>query len=164
MVSSWAMATPRRCTSLGPRWRSTAAASFSPRDMSRMAAWFSLLMWGGPAGPSSLRLRSLTAGHPLLDDLGHATGVIRDQALDVIDLLLIGLGRGQQHAPGLTQAGGLFGEQLPGQFLRRRRQPLQPGIFPQRLTEAAHHRPQHPQHQHPEGARKSVVSGEADAG
>ncbi|KAG1244650.1 hypothetical protein G6F68_015363 [Rhizopus microsporus] len=58
-----AMAMPIFCTSLGSMWRSTSAASSSPRDSSSTAARCT------PVSCASV------IGHPALDHLGHALGV-----------------------------------------------------------------------------------------
>src|SRR5699024_4474555 len=73
-----AMATPTFCTSLGPRWRSTCAASVSPRDSNRIAA-FSILFRLAERG-------SFIGVDPLFDDLGHPARIIGDQSLDRVQL------------------------------------------------------------------------------
>src|SRR5487761_2120261 len=59
------MAVPSFCTSFGPRYLNTSAASFSPRERSRMALLLS---------PSSL-----IAGHPALDYIGDQLRVLARQ-------------------------------------------------------------------------------------
>src|SRR3990167_952414 len=84
-----AMATPTRCTSFGPRWRSTCAASVSPSDSRRIAAFSTLL------NLVAVRL-SFIGVDPLFHHLGDATRIFRHQALDCIELRIIPLARTRQ--------------------------------------------------------------------
>src|SRR5690554_3602964 len=77
-----AMALPTRCTSLGPIWRSTAAASDSPRLSRKIAALSSLFNF-------CVRFSSLIGIDPLFDYLGHPARIFSQQTLDGIQLLLI---------------------------------------------------------------------------
>src|SRR5690554_2305532 len=111
-VRSPAMALPTRCTSLGPMWRSTAAASDSPRLSRKIAALSSLFNF-------CVRLSSLIGIDPLLDYLSHPARIFSQQPLDGVQLLFVtgprrrqqyrGAGRCRQTDGVITQVGGQHG-------------------------------------------------------
>src|SRR5690606_28855970 len=137
-------AVPTRCTSLGPRWRNTCAASASPRDSSRIAALSTLL--------SLVAIRaSLIGVDPLFDDLGHSTRVLGYQILDGIQLRVVSLGRARQHdALRPTQTDPVIGQ--PALFV----QVAQLVVTADRLQllalagigQVVEYRTQHAKHQH----------------
>src|SRR3989338_5066164 len=140
----WAMATPTFCTSLGPRWRSTWAASVSPRDNSRIAAFSTLL---------SLATRaSFIIVDPLLHDLGHAARILGHQPFNGIQLCIIPFtGAGQQNALRSTKADPI-GRQLAIQAAHLAQLDVPParaqGLVPASTGDVVQHRTQHAEHQH----------------
>src|SRR3990167_8454077 len=98
------MATPTRCTSLGPRWRNTCAASVWPRDSRRIAALSTLFSFAGA-------LASLISVNPLFHDLGPTAWVFCHQALDGVQLCIIPFrGAWQQDALRPADADAVLGE------------------------------------------------------
>src|SRR5574343_837298 len=108
-----AMVSPSFCTSLGPRCLKTWAASSSPRDISRIAA-FSMLSSSLAMG-SSARLGAVRrsgrgfAGDPLAHDHGDRGGVLARQAAGRLELavLLRRLERRQRAVLGARQGVGV---------------------------------------------------------
>src|SRR5690606_39199508 len=144
MLRMPAIATPTRCTSFGPRWRSTCAASVSPSDSSRIAALSTLVSL------VAVRL-SLIGVDPLFDDLGYAARIFRHQTLDSAQLRIIPLtGARQQYALRPAEADAVFGQLAiqTGHLAK-----LHVAGFSQFLALAAagdvvEHRTQHTEHQH----------------
>src|SRR5690554_3466384 len=141
------MALPTRCTSLGPMWRNTAAASDSPRLSRKIAALSSLLSF-------CVRLASsLICIDPLFHDLCYPSRVFRQQALDGVELLLVaGARRRQQHRPAgrRGEADGIVAQVVCQQSVI-----IQGWIataFTDRVTiadtETLQHRAQHAEYQH----------------
>src|SRR3979490_2375688 len=101
-----AMATPTRCTSLGPMWRSTWAASVSPRDSKKIAA-LSILV---SLALAATRV-SVIAVDPFLHNLGHAARVFGHQALDRVELGVVAVvGARQQNRLAATEADPILGQ------------------------------------------------------
>src|SRR5690554_1634364 len=82
MLVIWAMAKPTRWTSLGPICRRTWAASASPRDSNKMAAFSTLLIF-------ATTLPSVIAIDPFFDHLSHTARIICYQIFDGAKLCII---------------------------------------------------------------------------
>src|SRR5262245_30293667 len=111
-----AMATPTFCTSFGPRWRSTCAASVSPRESRRMAALSTLFSL-------AVTRASLIGIDPLFHHLSHAARVLRHQALDRIELGFVAIrGARQQDARRAGEAHAVVGQFTvqPGEITKAR--------------------------------------------
>src|SRR5690606_29614108 len=138
------MALPTRCTSLGPMWRSTAAASDSPRLSRKIAALSSLERF-------CVRLASSLIGiDPFFHDLGHAARVFLQQALDGLELLpATGAGGWPQYRAG-TRRGQAH--RIVAQIVRQQTVIAQDRVASAvasatgaTAAEALEYRPQHPE-------------------
>src|SRR5471032_3368702 len=126
-------------------WRSTCAASVSPRDSSNTAALSTLVSLATAA-------RSFICVNPLFHDLGHTARVFCHQTLDCVQLSVIAFARAwQQDALRAAEA-----DAVVGQFAVKAAHATQLDIT---ATEGCHlflaiagdvveHRTQHAEHQH----------------